>query len=195
LRKELGWENKIILIMTRSFKSIYDHKTFLKAFEFCIKKNRELRLILIGEGYLKKEILGQLDNIGKNYYKYYGFCSPIEISNYLNASDIYVNSSLSDGASCSMLEAMACGLPVITTNIFVNYEWVKYGENGFIFSKRSSEEMSEYILKLAEDVDLRNKMHKNNVKLSKEFANWDRNFDMLNKLLTDLKFKFKEYRN
>ncbi|HOK41857.1 MAG TPA: glycosyltransferase family 4 protein, partial [bacterium] len=125
LRKQLDWNDKIILIINRNFIEIYGHQYFIEAFKLAIQENKNLRLILIGRGHLKEKILYELDSFAKGYYKYIGYCSPFELAQYLNASDIYVNASLSDGTSCSMLEAMACGLPVITTNIFVNYEWIK----------------------------------------------------------------------
>ena len=64
-----------------------------------------------------------------------GWIDKKEMSNYLNAADIYVSTSFSDGTSCSLLEAMACSLPVVVTNIEGNLEYIKDGVNKIIADK------------------------------------------------------------
>ena len=56
---------------------------------------------------------------------------------YLNAADIYVSTSLSDGTSLSLLEAMACSLPVVVTDIPANKEWITDGHNGFLCCRKN----------------------------------------------------------
>ena len=50
----------------------------------------------------------------------------------LTQTDIYVSTSLSDGTSVSLLEAMASGVFPIVTDIPSNREWINDGENGFL---------------------------------------------------------------
>ena len=60
-----------------------------------------------------------------------------KISFYLNNSDVYISTSLSDGTSVSMLEAMACQLPIIVTDLPSSREWVKPNFNGFLPGKKN----------------------------------------------------------
>lgn len=107
---------------------------------------------------------------------------------YLNASDLYVSSSLSDGTSLSLLEAMACGLPVVVTDVPAILEWVADGENGLVVPRQSIEELAEAIVHLLENEDLAIEMGNKNLVIAKERADWNKNFQKLvqiyEKLLT-----------
>jgi glycosyltransferase involved in cell wall biosynthesis len=98
---------------------------------------------------------------------------------YLNASDLYVSSSLSDGTSLSLLEAMACGLPVVVTDVPAILEWVVNGENGLVVPRRSIDELAEAIIYLLQREDVRKEMGEKNIAIAKERADWDKNFKKL----------------
>ena len=51
---------------------------------------------------------------------------------YLCLANLYLSSALSDGTSVSLLEAMACGLPVVVTKGYGNLEWVTPQQNGWL---------------------------------------------------------------
>ena len=97
----------------------------------------------------------------------------------LNAADIYVSTSLSDGASCSLLEAMACGLPVVVSDTPANFEWVQDGLNGYLVPQRNSTTLAERIIILLRGESLREQMGKRNQQIAQERANWEANFDVL----------------
>ena len=57
---------------------------------------------------------------------------------YLNASDVYISTSLSDGTSLSLLEAMACGLGLVVSDVPAIKEWVGPG-NGIMIPRKDSD--------------------------------------------------------
>jgi glycosyltransferase involved in cell wall biosynthesis len=105
-----------------------------------------------------------------------------ELPKYLNASDLYVSSSLSDGTSLSLLEALACGLPVVVTDVPANLEWVEDGINGLVVPRQSSEELAKAVITLLKDEQYAQEMGKKNLALARKRADWDRNFAKLEEL-------------
>lgn len=72
-----------------------------------------------------------------------------ELVDYYRAADLYLSSSITDGSSVSLLEAMGCGLPVLVSDIPGNLEWVDDGKSGFLFPVGDSDAMAERMLFLS----------------------------------------------
>ena len=69
----------------------------------------------------------------------------------LNAADVYVTTSLSDGTSVSLLEAISCGLPVVVVDAPAYFEWVEDRINGYIIPRRDSTVLAECLIALLQD--------------------------------------------
>ena len=98
---------------------------------------------------------------------------------YLADSDLYVSSSLSDGTSVCLLEAMAAGLPVVVTDVEAILEWVTDGENGLVVPRKDPAALAEAICAMLGDSDLRDTFGRNNYRIAKERASWDDNARIL----------------
>lgn len=77
----------------------------------------------------------------------------------LNKSDIFLNTSLNSPIPMSLLEAMACGRPVVSTKTCMIPEYVKDGENGLL--GETPNELAAHIQRLREDKDLAAYLGKN----------------------------------
>lgn len=180
MRQELGWKNNRLLIMTRQFEPVYGIECFINALPCIIENFPEVRVILVGNGSLEMEIKQQIDNLKlKDYVYFTGFVDVNTMAEYLNAADIYVSTSLSDGTSVSLLEAMACQLPVVVSDTPANREWIEDGANGFIVPMRNSQFLANRLIELLSNSLLCQKMGNRNYNIAQERANWDRNFDKL----------------
>ena len=110
-----------------------------KGYEYLIKAlegAEGVELNLIGDGNLK----GELEMLAKKYeinINFLGRKDHDEIKRYLCQSDIFIMSSLNEGMSNSILEAMACGLSIITTDVGGAEELID--GNGIVVKKASSE--------------------------------------------------------
>ena len=189
LRKRLGIEEKKVIIMNRSFKPVYGIEYFLRALPMVWEKVPNIYVLLIGSGPLENKLRKLVDELNLELIvKFVGEVPNAEMPAYLNASDLYVSSSLSDGTSLSLLEAMACGLPVVVTDVPAILEWVADGENGLVVPRQSIEELAEAIVHLLENEDLASEMGNKNLVIAKERADWNKNFQKLvqiyEKLLT-----------
>ena len=69
--------------------------------------------------------------------------------------DVYVNSSVSEGISLTILEAMAAGLPVVATRVGGTPEVVLHGTTGLLFEARNSQALADALTELARRPDLR----------------------------------------
>lgn len=187
IKERLGVREKKIILMNRGFKPIYGIEYFIEALPIIIKKVPNAFTILIGNGPTKAECQTRVKKLGLENHVYFpGSINQDEMAKYLNAADIYVSTSLSDGTSVSLLEAFACALPVVVTDIPANKEWVEGGVNGFLVPIRSAVETASAILKLLENNQLRKVFSENNYKKAREKADWDKQFEKLNETYIQL---------
>jgi glycosyltransferase involved in cell wall biosynthesis len=81
-----------------------------------------------------------------------------DVRNLLPALDVYVNCSLHEGISLTILEAMAAALPVIATRVGGNPEVVVDGETGLLVSTRATESLTQALVILMRDAGKRQQM-------------------------------------
>lgn len=147
LREELGWQDKTVLLCLRSWEPHYAVDVLLNAFEKAVESNPELRLLLLNDGSLHEDFMKILEKESLEDKVYLGGRIPNEdLIKYYGAADIYVTPSHVDGSSVSLMEALACGLPAIASDIPANLEWVKPEYNGWIFPDGAVEALNDIIL-------------------------------------------------
>lgn len=133
LRERLGWTENTVLISTRTWNHIYGVDNLIEAFARAVKLDPSLRLLLLGDGPLRGEIQTRIDALGlRPFIEAPGGMAETELPVWFCAADLYVSSAKCDGTSISLLEAMACGKPVVANNRFGNLEWVEPGVNGWL---------------------------------------------------------------
>lgn len=156
--KKLGIStlNSPIVISTRSLKPVYDVQTFVRAIPLVLEEVPEASFIISGEGNQKSHLENLVQSLGiQDKVKFVGRISDGEVPQYIASSDVYVSTSLSDGASLSLLEAMACGLPPVVTDIAANQPWVRDGENGFLFPPKDYKTLAKKVAGLLKDEEKR----------------------------------------
>ena len=189
-RRELGWEDCRVIIMTRSFYSIYGVAYFLESLPAVFETEPAARALLIGKGPLEHDLHQLVQKLGiRDKVRFLGEIPNAEMPRYLNSADIYVSSSLSDSTSVSLLEALACGLPVVVTDVAANLEWIKDGVNGLVVPQQDTRRLGEAILSLMRDERGRREMSLRNIAKAGERANWDRNFSEVEELYRKLAAK------
>jgi glycosyltransferase involved in cell wall biosynthesis len=189
--KNLEWEGKRIIIMTRSFlNQIYGNNFFIMALPKILHTHPDTRVIMVGTGPDEEVIKEIVDSLDLSQFVYFtGFVPNEELAYYLNAAEIYISTSKSDGTSLSLLEAMACKLPVVVSDVPANCEWIQDGINGFIVPRSKVNPISDKINNLLSDKSLAEKMGKLNYNIAVEKANLDINFSKLEKTYQNLSIR------
>ena len=81
-----------------------------------------------------------------------------DVIGLMKASDIFVMPSRFEGLSIAMIEAMACGLPIVASDAPGLRTYIEHGQNGLLFPVEDHKAMAKYILQLAEDRNLRDRL-------------------------------------
>jgi len=169
----LGLPEAPTIICIRSLRAVYNVEMLVRAIPFILKQAPEVTFIIGGDGeqrdYLKNmaNSLGVLDSI-----RFAGWIPHDELPKYLASSDIYVSTSLSDGTSLSLQEAMACKLAPVVTDLPANREWVKDGVNGFVAPVDDVPALADRIMWLVQNKDVREKFGEVGRKIIQERAEY-----------------------
>jgi L-malate glycosyltransferase len=180
LRQILGWQDKIVLLSNRSLEKLYGVEVVLKAFIKARESNPDLRLMLYGRGSQEQSLrqLTQQNDLQEDVH-FGGFAEYDQLPEIYRSADLYLSASHSDGSSVSLMEALACGLPVIVSDIPGNREWVREGEEGWLFKDGNVKELTQKMLQAASQVKSFEQMKKGNRALAEDRADWTKNFPVL----------------
>ena len=148
-------ENEHIVILTVARlikrKGIDD---LIRAVPAIVKGHQNIKVKIIGEGNMGAELKALAEKLKvSEYIEFLGYVPHNEISNYYSTSDVFVLPSRNEGMSNTVLEAMASGLPVITTDTGGTRELID--GNGIIVPSEDSDVISEAVLRLINDHKLR----------------------------------------
>jgi glycosyltransferase involved in cell wall biosynthesis len=102
-------------------------------------------------------------------YEHLGFLQLPQLAQAYRQADILLSASWYESFPLFPLEAMACGLPVITTQ-FGTEEYAQHGETAEIVEPRNPEQIADAILKLANDADYRHRLAVNGYRKAQEFS-------------------------
>ena len=135
------------LFCNRSWESRYGIDVLARAFVKVAQQNENVDLILLNggsQGAHIRQILqsgGVLDRV-----TFGGQVSQTDLPNWYHMADVYISPSHVDGSSVSLMEALACGLPCLVSDIPANKEWVVENENGWLFRDGDANHLAEKIL-------------------------------------------------
>jgi glycosyltransferase involved in cell wall biosynthesis len=137
----------IVLGTIARFDPIKNHPMMINAFKLVLEQFPDCRLLLVGDGDERENlerIVKELHLFDKVIFA--GYIS--EPQHYLNAMDIFLLSSLSEGASMTLLEAMSLSKPCVVTDAGGNAEIINHNENGLVTPNKSADLFSKAIISL-----------------------------------------------
>ncbi|MEI9475468.1 MAG: glycosyltransferase [Deltaproteobacteria bacterium] len=185
---EAGRNRKSIMQKGRDFKilsnrnllPIYNVSLLIRSIPMVLEKESKIRFLIAGDGTERESLQKEVEylNVG-SFVQFLGRIPHSEMPNLLADTDIYVSTSLYDGTSVSLLEAMACGAFPIVTDILSNREWISDGENGFLVPTDDTFVLAAKIIKVLRLTKLSKESCERNRKIVEEKAHWNqilRNF-------------------
>ena len=115
----------VVVLTTRSWEPVYAVDVVLEGFARAWQQDRRLRLAWAGDGSQREQLRAAVrGSDGAAAVVELGRLGPGELQAWLRSCDVYVSAARTDGSSLSLLEALACGVPALVTDLPTNAEWV-----------------------------------------------------------------------
>ena len=175
-------ENKksFTLFCNRSWEPRYGVDVLTKAFVKVAGQNPDVDLLLIGSGsqaQLIRQILqrgGVLERVSMP-----GQVTQRDLPRWYHRSDLFISPSHVDGSSVSLMEALACGIPCLVSDIPANKEWVMENENGWLFPDGNADALAVKIQSVIARRDDLPGVRRAARRVAESRADWKRNFSQL----------------
>ena len=161
LRRELGFTPVHPIVMnTGGLRHVKDHPTLLRAFARVHQRHPQARLLLVGSDH-GQGIQSGLERMSEDLgigpaVSFIGIRH--DIPQLLALCDVYVNSSVFEGMSNTILEAMAARKPVVATAVGGNPELVEDGLSGYLVPAGDDRQLADRLIRILDDKDLGRRM-------------------------------------
>lgn len=158
LKKKYPQFKKIFLMASRITieKNIF---LAVRAVKKIIKSSPDIGLVIVGDGPFKKLAEGVVRGEGLQNNVIFEDWSE-DLPSYYKTCDVFLNTSNYEGYGRTIVEALAAGTPVVTTDVGSAREFVRNGENGFIVNVGSRNELENVLQKIVEDESVLSKIKK-----------------------------------
>ena len=156
----------------------------LQATKLLSMKRSDFHLTLYGGGDLEASLKLQSNELEiAKLVTFHGWIDNKEVPDALNRGDIFVFPSLKEGMPNSLLQAMACGLPVIATRISSIPGLIAEGRNGLLVDPKSSGQLAIAIESLLDSPKLREQMGAKNAEQIRQFHCLEKAWEKVGKIL------------
>lgn len=144
----------------------------VKSFYECKKRGIRHKLVIVGARWERSGIMEMVDRLGlKRDVKFFGFASQEKLCGFYNGASLFFLPSLKESFGLVLLEAMACGCPVVSSNVYSIPEVT--GDVALLSSDtRSSSEFSDLMFQLLSDASLRTELSKKSLVRARKF-DWE----------------------
>jgi len=142
----------------------------IKAVNLIKIKCENVKLYIGGIGPYREKLKELVEDLHlNNDVIFLGLLNEKEKFAFMKSMDIFVLPSYWESFAVVLLEALACGKPIVTTDVGGNPYAVANGVNGFLIQPGNYNELSESLMILLKDKNLRNKMREENLKRANDF--------------------------
>ncbi|WP_319204570.1 glycosyltransferase [uncultured Ilyobacter sp.] len=181
LKKE---NNKITIGIVKTLEEKYGIEYLLKAFKKVLEKskkdnfNKEIELAIYGEGELKERLI----ELSKKFkisskVRFEGYIDNKKVPEAVNKMDIFCVPSLQESFGVAAVEAMACEIPVISSDADGFTEVMEDEVTGYVVPKKDTDALANRMYELILDENKRKGFGKNGRRRVLELYDWDKNVD------------------
>lgn len=172
---EIREENKLTIGTVKALSDKYGIGDLIKAFAIIHKKEPNSRLMIVGDGPQKKEyelLANELEIAEVTTFT--GSVPNDQVPKYINKMDVFCVPSTEDSESFGVaaVEAMACGVPVVVSNVGGLPEVVVENKTGLIVSKENPEQLAQAVITLLDNPDMRKNMGLSGITHVKQNYDW-----------------------
>ncbi len=168
---ELDAERPFRLIITRNLEPIYGIRMAIEAVALARRQIPKIQLSIAGSGPQKTELEQLVKDLAlEDCVKFTGRLDAKKIVDFYHAADVMVNPTTVDNMPNSVLESLACGVPVITTNVGGIPYIVEHGSTALMVPSGDAAAMAEEIVRLSREEALRSTLINNGLEAVRPYA-------------------------
>jgi glycosyltransferase involved in cell wall biosynthesis len=189
-RRNLGLpKEKLIIMAVGNLILLKGHRFLIEAIPELISNHSNLHFIFVGDGEYRSHLENQVTKLNiLNNVQFVGQQDVSQIPNWLISADIFVHPSLSEGTPNSVIEAMACKLPVIATSVGDIPNIIEDGKDGFLIPPRDSRQLASKLNSLIQNEKLREQFGLNGLqKVQSKFGSWETQTKILMNLYQEVR--------
>lgn len=150
-RKTLGLSNEDrMLLSVGELNENKNHQIVIKALGE--SKRNDIHYFIAGEGN-QKDILMELAKQNNVEHNVHLLGHRNDINKLLHCADVFIHPSIREGLPVALMEAMACGVSCIVSNIRGNTDLIEDGKGGLLFEAQDSKKLAQYISSLLNDTN------------------------------------------
>ena len=143
-----------LFLSNRNFESHYNVSCVLRAFGHIQKQLPQAKLMVAGDGPLREDLRSEARNLGLENVTFCGPVAPDRMPMLYDEMDVYLNAPEIDNMPISILEAAACGLPIVTSNAGGIPYMVQDGVNALLVPRNDDVALAVAVTRLFEDPGL-----------------------------------------
>lgn len=199
--KSLRKSNAFNIGIVKKLESIYGIEYLIRGFKKLLDKvkeldfdlNKRLKLTIVGGGSQKDYLIDLTKKLGiEKLTEFIGVIPYEEVPSYLNRFDIFCAPSIKESFGVAIIEASACELPVIVSDVGGLPEVVDDGKTGYVIPPKDSKAIANKLYELVFDEAKRKSMGENGRKKVKELYDWDKNVDKMENIYQDMINKYSQ---
>lgn len=162
------------IVTNRKLEPVYSVETVIDAFAAVREALPDAVLTIAGEGSRSAALRAQAEKSpAAGAITFVGNIEHARMPSLLQSHHVYVSAAKSDTTSVSLLEAMACGLFPVVTDIPANREWLSDGVSGRLVPAGEATKLAVAIIDSWRDAELRERAAGTNLRIIAERARWD----------------------
>lgn len=159
---------------------------FVQAIPYVLNRNKDVDFLIVGDGPLRGKVERYLNEYNLNErVKLIGWISHDNLPQYYNKLKLLVIPSYTEGLPNVMIEAMACGTPVLATSVGGVPDVIKDNETGFIMENNNPQCIADNILRVLDDRELE-RITKNALNLVEKDFTFEKAVEMFKEVLGKL---------
>lgn len=181
-------DDTVAIAIVGRLTKIKNHAFFLRAVEALLQQTQQkVKIFIVGDGDLKDEIEAQVKAIGDTFPEKITMTSWIkDIASFNAGMDLICLSSDNEGTPVSLIEAQACSVPVLTTNVGGVKDIIADGKTGFVVEKGDLNAYVEKLLYLVNNKNIRSEMSQNGWAFVRDKFHYTRLANDMSKLYDEL---------
>ena len=167
-----------IILSLRAHEPMYRLDDIITAFVVLAQQQPDTALIIGHSGTLTPPLRESVESMGiADRVRFIGTVNEVRLPELLRSADLYVSAASVDGTSVTMLQAMACAIPCVVSDIPQNTYWIRNDATGFTFRTANPEDLARVMCHALEHADAAIRMAARHRVLTE--ANWPANLTRL----------------